>query len=198
MTAEICLGHICLSEKGYLIVSGNDLPAVRIIHGRILSKAVASITHCEMRPHLFGNKDRQLIANGKPSGHGIGRSIGTDGELAQRQPVMVSHNDLLHKGLALSAGVPGSPGVLIISGSLIISSVPGSPRVLKIPAGILRHLTILKHHAQIPELIILHINILYVQQSFCPLQYGGCKNLSQRNVHIGHTVLKIGLLFPVF
>ena len=92
---------------------------------------------------------------------------------------MVSHNDLLHKGLALSAGVPGSP------------------RVLKIPAGILRHLTILKHHAQIPELIILHINILYVQQSFCPLQYGGCKNLSQRNVHIGHTVLEISLLFPV-
>lgn len=88
---------------------------------------------------------------------------------------MVSHNDLLHKGLALSAGVPG---VLIISScpsALIISSVPGSPRFLKIPAGILRHLTILKHHAQIPELIILHINILYVQQSFCPLQYGGCK-----------------------
>ena len=191
MTAEISLGHICLSEKGYLIVPGNNLPAVRVIHGRILSKAVASITHCKMRPHLFGNKDRQLIANGKPSGHGIGRSIGTDGELAQRQPVMVSHNDLLHKGLALSVGVPSRPS------ALIISSVPGSPRVLKIPAGILRHLTILKHHAQIPELIILHINILYVQQSFCPLQYGGCKNLSQRNVHIRHTVLKISLLFPV-
>ena len=110
---------------------------------------------------------------------------------------MVSHNDLLHKGLALSAGVPG---VLIISScpsALIISSSSGSPGVLKIPAGILRHLTILKHHAQIPELIILHINILYVQQSFCPLQYGGCKNLSQRNVHIRHTVLKISLLFPV-
>ena len=35
MTAEICLGHICLSEKGYLIVPGNDLPAVRVDGSRI-------------------------------------------------------------------------------------------------------------------------------------------------------------------
>ena len=207
MAAEIRLGHIRLSEKGYFIIPGNDLPAVRVIHGRILSKAVASIAYCKMRPHLLGNKDRQLVANGKPSGHGVGRSVGTDGELAQRQPVMIPHNDLLYKSLALSAGLSGGSGSLTISGvsdapgspsGLTISGLPGAPILLKIPTGILRHLTVLKHHAQIPELIILHINILYVQQSFCPLQNRGCKNLSQRNVHIGHTVLKIGLLFPVF
>ena len=197
MAVKIRLRRVLLPENGNLIVPGNDLLPIGIVHGGILCKAVAGISHREMRACLLRNEDGQAAAYPEAARHGVGSRIGANGKFSQGQRAMPSENHLLHQLPALGLGIRAGSRP---SGSPICIHRGYAGRILiflEIPAGILCGPSLPECNPQILKQIFPDIDLLHMQKPLCARKHRGGEHLPQGDIHIRHAVLKIRLPLPV-
>ena len=169
MTVEIGFGYIGLSKQGALVIPGNNLLAVGIVHRIVLGPGVAGVAHCEMGTHLLRNQNRKLRADIIALRHHIGCGVGADGKFAQGQSLMVKEYIRFQE--------------LLIFGFIVeVLTAVGSD------------FSIFKTDFQIHIFQFIQIDLAHMKRTVGAGQLRRGKHLAHRDIHIGHTVLEDGLL----
>ena len=165
MAAEIGAFRILLPSGGPGIVLGHDLLPVRIEHPVILVMGIAGITDREMGAGLFRDQDREQGLDVISAGRREGGRIGPDRALSHGKGRIMKEN-------------------------IVFYIFPAFGRIREVAAGIRFRHTFFKADGQICILQAFQVDFGDMEQAVRSLQDRAGKDLPDRNIDVGHAVLK--------